>query len=169
MIITPQKFFDIFCLCLYWQTNFDNVYLKRWTTVDKVARILEQLKIISTKQREILYKDWRVQRIFSKSIAIPPVGIWDEKTFKFDNRAILLIRAEPCDWRNPRRILMNIRLFLSERGKEYCEGKIQEYETIISKKMYLDQCEKDKKKQKPAAGAIMANYLETVEERLEKK
>lgn len=62
--VTPQVFFDLFVLCLSWQWGEDRL-THMWTTVDKVARILAGLGILTEKQRKVLYKDRRTQSLFA--------------------------------------------------------------------------------------------------------
>ena len=56
----PQTFYDVFILCFSWEPDpHGNDLRYSWTTVDKVAKILKRLGVLTDKQKRALSKDRR--------------------------------------------------------------------------------------------------------------
>ncbi len=160
IVVTAQVFFDLFVLCLSWPKDLSDSFYScyTWTTVDKVARILYGLGIITKKQRSVLYKNERLQLIFSQS------------TSRFDPKSStkpLFLHLDHAIDINRRRLLRDYRLSLTPGGKHYADSIAAKYAPIITRKMYFVEIERQNKN-KPAfmklAGEI---YRQRVKEETE--
>ncbi len=157
IIITPKVFFDLFILCLFWQSEdiWQNEYTRLsggWTTVDKVARILYGLGIITKKQKSLLHKDRRVQTIFFQS------------TSRFDQGSgakFLFLHLDHATDINSKRLLRDYRLSLTSGGIRYAKLIIEKYLPLLTKTMYFAEIERQAKPK--AIGMVMKNYQQKVE------
>ena len=156
-IVTPQKFFDLFILCLSWQWS-PFILNRAWTTVDKVSRILCGLGIITGRQRANLYKDPRVQSVFMKSIYRVPAHRLNYHML-MDNPSKLIVSLDAVSDINRRRLLRDYRLYLTQAGKKYADRIADDY-SPVTRKMYFDEIERQGELK---SAAITTRYRQKVE------
>jgi len=159
MTITPEVFFDIFILCLFWQKTC-------YTTVDHVSLILFRLGIITKKQRVDLSKDWRVQSIFIRNISRPPNYRKNQNRLSvniiLDTKTKLVLNLDPVLDINRVRLLRDYKLYLTAVGEKYANSIESKYSSLITKRRYLEAIESNN--DKTAVGAIMKRYGQKVED-----
>ena len=158
MTITPEVFFDIFVLCLFWQNTY-------YTTVDHVSLALFRLGIITKKQRANLFKDWRTQSIFIRNISRPP--IYREKYSRLDTDIVLntktklVLNLDPVLNLDRRRLLRDYKLYLTAIGEKYASSIESKYSSLLVKQRYLKAIETDNC---ITIGVIIKRYGQKVEE-----
>jgi len=171
IVITPKVFFDLFVLCLFWQGEGDRVTITPtgrivsiWTTVDKVARILYGLGIITKKQRSIHYKDGRLQSIFVQSITrFDPESSAKLLFLHLDHAIDMSVRT------NRRRLLRDYRISLTPRGCDYAKSIEAKYSPIITQRMYIAEIERQDETKPKSMEAVMKQYSQKVEEEVEEE
>ncbi|MFC1630085.1 hypothetical protein ACFL06_00945 [Patescibacteria group bacterium] len=174
VVITPQVFFDLFMLCFSWQWREDDPG-RAYTTVDKIARILHGLGIITERQRARLHRDLRAQNLFLKHAEILPLHItasikigkrkretWGQAVLRASS--FLVINKEPGKPINRKRLLRDLRFYLTGAGKQYADSIAEKYAPIVTKEAYFEE---DKRQQenwdsKRAAG-VMKKYRQKLQ------
>lgn len=165
IVLTPDKFFDIFVLCLYWQ--WDDVSLNYcWTTVDKVVRILHGLDIVSSKQRKALSKDLRTQSVFAmrsvvfvSSLDCEKPGVRRDELLNDSKRLIVYAGSGVF---NRERMLRDKRILLTRRGVEYAKSIEARYADVVTMVSYAEEIIRQELDKDAAMGAIMSRYREKV-------
>ncbi len=153
----PDEFYDLFCLCLYWQWN-ENDLRSCWTTVDKVARVLNQMDMLKDKERRLLSKDRRVQHLFlrrstllSLSAILPPTGFshnrgtfldWDKRRDDLlATNSELIINVQLTSEVNRERMLRDYRIYMTQRGARRARDVEPAWAARIDKDRYAAKCE----------------------------
>lgn len=164
IVLTPEKFFDLFVLCLSWQWD-DGSMNTCLTTVDKVVRILNGLGIITDKQRRVLYKDRRTQSLFVMRSRVITAAIDSSETkFGFRREEFLaapqrlLVYCGFTEDLNRERLLRDRHTVLTRKGVEYAKSIEARYANIITMESYAAEIERQGFAEDKAMGAIMMRY-----------
>jgi hypothetical protein len=176
IVVTPQVFLDLFCICLLWYE--DKAHEKhKFYTVDGVARILERMGIISNIQRKSLYKDSRVQRLFMNSLVILPAYCHykdytdhRDRVKVLNEKALLELRQDHTKNINSQRLLRDYKLNLTDKGKRFATDIIEKYSSVLFEGDFLEAVEKlNVKRDKGAMASIMENYKKKVDKETDEK
>jgi hypothetical protein len=174
MIITPQVFFDLFVLCLSWQHDFTNLS-RDYTTVDKVARILHGIGIVTDLQRRKLYKDRRVQSLFARKTAKFPLTTRDGRLGReglalrreevLSATAMLAMFVDVNEPINKQRMLRDQRLYLTRRGLEHGQAVAPRYSAVVDREKYsAEEKRQDAMLEERSKGAVLKRYRAKVED-----
>lgn len=164
---TPQTFYDIFILCFSWEER-SNDLRSSYTTVDKVATILNRLGILSDKQKGAISKDKRTQSLF-----VMRSGFWGvaegSLTELKNSQKNLIFRSDYTRDVNRERMMRNTHIFISAVGKAYATTIEQRYANVVTKEAYLGELARRDTEFKTGASRASAstNYRKRLAQELE--
>lgn len=183
MVITPERFFDLFMLGLFWQSKGIGNWVQSFTTVDKVSRILEGLGVVTAKQRKSLFKDRHIQHLFLRNLErVHPLGAdyrqrqgrlvrVDEDTSQqvlANSQMLLVYRADMQRDINRERLLRDYHLHLTAMGMAFAQSKEAEYASVVTRDKYLEEEERQRlmyetlRNEAARRAAVMIRYKEKV-------
>ena len=151
LTITPGVFFDLMRLCLgwEWEQGLDRqkathnrehpLYPTQigWTTVDKIARILCGLGIITKKQKSVLYKDRRLQYVVLHNAEVAAIGDSSLSHVLRDSRKDFVLQCEATESVNREKMLRNMRFYITESGRNKMNAISAKYAASITKEKYF--------------------------------
>lgn len=166
MVITAQRFFELFILCLSWQWEPSSL-THTWTTVDKVARVLHGLGILSAKQRKTLYRDRQVQGIFlarSRWCYTTALGEETKKDEVLSTQICLVVCVPLATAPSRERMLRDYHIHLTHKGKVNATTPEEKYAGILTREKYFAEIERQELllPNKEAKSAVIARYREKV-------
>lgn len=170
LTITKQQFYDIFLVCLYWQS--DPLQPRSCcTTVDKVGRILNGLGLLSDEERRILQTDTVLQELFWKNIdSNISGGSLIEQMGQSKKEIIVRVSGmRLADNRfNKRRLLRDERIYITHRGMKVVEKELEaKYSGFITVEQYLEEIQRQQEVfddlDESARNAIYRRYRDRVE------
>lgn len=148
-----QYIFDLFILCFSWQWEKD-FYNGMWTTMERVALILQALGILTNQQRDKLRNNKEIQAKFAANICRPVLDysvnkthyVWDGINANPRQRQIivnapkkLVLTIDPQKNINYQQLLKNYRIHLTGKGNAYAEKITGKYAAVIDSDQYLDE------------------------------
>lgn len=154
LVLTPTVFVDLMRLCLLWEWEQAKDIEKRshnaerriyatqrgWTTVDKIVRILHGLKIVSTKQRSLLYQDLRLQQLVLRNseVIMPGKLAGSLQTSEKD----FVLQADVATEFNRKKMLRNMRFYITAHGAAVTQPLLEQYASVLSKERYFAEVER---------------------------
>src|ERR1035437_7268174 len=176
VVITPIVFFDLFGLSLFFRAkqagrDYQFFDLGAWTTVNCVARVLKDLGIITPTQHRKLSDDTRTQAIFVRNALVTHEIVnhqaADEET---SHKIIVRYPDDLTGQMSRKRILMDIRVFLSRRGLNSAQV-MEKYYPWFTESSFLGAYNSSRNrfntKSKGGRVSIMTNYRQKVSEEME--
>jgi hypothetical protein len=160
-VITAEVFYDLFMLCLAWQSD-EKLPQHSWTTVDKVVRILSGMEILTSAQKKNLYLDAKLQRIFLKSACLHEGGsgtFIPSEHFEDDIRLNITIPSSKIHTALSReRMLRDYRIYITARGQKYGLLGAKSYEDIITFEAYFAEIERQIVHAEEVRGILSIRY-----------
>lgn len=170
--LTRRQFYDLFLLCLYWQSDPDHP-MSCWTTVDKVARILNELGLLDDKGRKTLFRDTALQGYFWQQAEIKPFEMALKDALEASKKEILIQvsseRAIDPDRFNKSRLVRDEHLFITARGAKIAKVQLEsQYGEALTLETYFEQVQKDREAfnllDEVAQKSIFKRYRERVKQ-----
>jgi len=147
LVLTPLVFYDLFLLAASWEWHNDTIPGTS-ITVDKVARMLVGLGIMTPKQKKALSRDRRVQTLFmchltqQNSDAAFKVSPTQIKGSTLDailsTTTDLVVRRDFAqETLNRERLLRDMRIHLTRTGVDHAAALEDQYASHLTREQYL--------------------------------
>lgn len=171
IILTKQQFYDVFLMCLCWQSDL-NLPMSCCTTVDKVARILNGLSLLNDTQRKNLHKDKTLQSLFWKNLDMNMNRTLEAMIAESKKEIFIRVSGErvvDVDRFNLAKLLRNEKIYLTMHGKKIVEIDLEKrYSEVITAIQYLEEVRRQEKVfqelDEDARLAILKNYEKRVKD-----
>lgn len=179
LIITPDVIVDLMRLCLCWQWERGLERQKAthnrehplyptqvgWTTVDKIARVLCGLDLITKKQKTLLYKDRRLQYAVLHRTETATIGDFSLSRVLQESKKDFVLQCDAAESVNREKMLRDMCFYITESGRSKANTIAAKYATSITKEKYFAEIERQDSSLRGRPGAVetvMTRYRQKV-------